>query len=545
MSVNIARLFRKILPVTSIAMVGIGFTALSAPRTDADSNEKTVISYTTGSPLALDAPKNWGTRYSRVIRLRYSGSANGQLIATFESWPADLGIYRSTDDGLTWTKIAPVVEKHTPGWNFRVEPDLLELPCACGNLPAGTILLAANAGNGGKAHQLEIQYSTDHGLTWNFRGVVDDNRSTPGGMWEPNLGLTSSGQLICYYSDERFQSEGYNQLLGERVSPDGGLTWGKEIYACAIPGGAQRPGMAVVKKLPNGQYVMSFETGGTWGSQVHIKFSRDGVNWGSGPGDYGIPVQNAKGAFIGGTPYIMWMPGGGSKGTLCLTASVLTNTPNVDREMFLNYDLGKGDWTEVPCPVQWQGGDGLAGWSCGMIPTADGTGVIQLASSITGHNVCQMFVARETIVRPGDSYAVINANSGLAVGIPNNTRVRGTRLRQCAVKKSAAQRWVLNDLGNNVWTITNPGNGLAWDDAGWFKTPDSFVDQYDLNGLAVQQWRLSPVGDGTWKFVNVNSNLAMAVSGASTSVDAKIAQEVDNGARDCDWTLKDPGTPRR
>ena len=368
----------------------------------ADSNWNTSVTNPTGTIITPDSPVLWGTRYGRVIRLQYSDSANGRLIATFESWPNDFRIYQSTDDGLTWTQIATTTETQFPGWHFKAEPDLLELPHQIGNLPAGTILLAGNSRNG-KSTQHEIYYSLDHGVTWQYRGMVDNNNAnTERGLWEPRLGITSDGRLICYYSDETHVPT-YNQLLGERISSDGGITWGPEIFACAIPDGVQRPGMPVVTKLPNGQYVMSFESWADDTGQVRLKFSSDGINWGSGPSDYGIPVQTASGARLGATPYIMWSPAGGPDGVLIVSAQKLSYSPNTDRQFFINTSLGQGDWTMIPSAVQWQGGNLLSGWSQGMIPTADGQGVIQLASSAVSGNtgVNEMLVARAQLVLPG------------------------------------------------------------------------------------------------------------------------------------------------
>lgn len=313
----------------------------------------TVLPHTTGTRITSDSLVGGGTRYGRIIRLLNSGSANGALIATFESWDHDFRFYKSTDDGLKWVQIAAPVLSSSPGWVMKVEPDLYELPSATGNLPAGTILCAGNSqtpGNGNH-RRLEIWYSLNHGVTWQYRGMAD--QSTNQGLWEPRLGSTSSGQLICYYSDERFASKGYNQLIGERISPDGGLTWGAEIYACAIADGVKRPGMAVTAKLPNGQYVMSYEGGAFGGSsQVYIKFSRDGIHWGSGPADLGIPVQTASGAYVGACPYILWSPAGGPpNGTLVISGQFLRNSPKTDRQFFIDTNLGVGSWTTIPSAV--------------------------------------------------------------------------------------------------------------------------------------------------------------------------------------------------
>lgn len=508
----------------------------------ADSGTSTVQAYPTGTKLTPGSPIG-GARDGRVIRLQHGGSANGTLLATFECWANDFGIYQSTDDGLAWSLIATTTETQFPGWQFKVEPDIFETPSQMGNLPAGTILLAGNSVNG-SGHQLEIYYSTNRGVNWQYRGMVDNNSATLKGLWEPTLGVTSGGQLICYYSDER-SAPTQSQLIGERVSPDGGLTWGAQINAVAMADSSRRPGMPVTCRLPNGQYVMSFEAQPGNLGWVHIKFSNDGINWGSGANDEGIPVQTASGAYLGSTPSIMWSPAGGPNGTVILCAQYLVNSSNTDRQLLINTNLGQGNWTMIPAPLQWQGGGNtLAGWSQAIIPTWDGQGIIHVGSSqVTVNNDPnwnEMRFARAQLILPGSTYIVSNQKSGLALNIPGNTPVHGTGLQQGTVTGGPAQKWKFNDLGNNVWTITNPGNQLAWDDTGWSTTVGTMVEQWDYNGLPVQQFKLRPVGNGAWKFINVNSLLPVAVTNASLSPGAAIVLWTNTATAEQNWFSSQP-----
>ena len=507
----------------------------------------TVLPYTCGTRISASSPVNGGTRYGRILRLQNNGSANGTLVATYESWPNDFRFYKSVDDGLTWTQTGAPILSSLPNWVMKVEPDLFELPAAVGNLPAGTILLAGNCRTNDfsvNSHRMEVWYSTNQGAAWQYRGVADQSANQ--GLWEPRLGWSSSGQLVCYYSDERFQSSGYNQLLGERVSPDGGLTWGPEIYVCAVADGVKRPGMAVTAKLPNGQYILSYEGVGFGGwSQAYIKFSSDGINWGSGPSDLGTPVQTAGGAYVGACPYILWSPAGGSNGTVVLSGQFLINTPNTDREFCINTNLGQGNWTMIPAAVQWQGGgNNLVGWSQGMIPTADGQGVIQMSSSqitVSGNtNNNEMLVGREQLILSGKAYNLANQNSGLALEIPGNSPAHGVGLQQNIVNGGPAQQWTFNDLGNNVWTVTNPGNQLAWDDSGWGTNAGTKLEQWDYNGLAVQQFQLRPLGNGGWKFINVNSSLFVAVTNAAAATGAAIILTTNSATAEQNWFPSQP-----
>jgi hypothetical protein len=516
----------------------------------ADSDMHTVLGYTSGARITAGSPVNGGTRYGRIIRLQYNGVYNGTLIATYESWPNDFRFYKSTDDGFTWTQIGAQTLSSISGWVMKVEPDLYELPTAVGNLPTGTILLAGNCRTNDfniNSHRMEVWYSTNQGVSWQYRGVADQSANQ--GLWEPRINLSSSGQLVCYYSDERFQSSGYNQLLGERVSADGGLTWSPEVYVVAVADGVKRPGMAITARLPNGQYVMSYEGVGfgAW-SQVYIKFSSDGTNWGSAT-DLGTAVQTSSGAYVGACPYIMWSPAGGPNGTLVVSGQFLKNSSNTDREFFINSNLGQGNWTMIPAAVQWQGGgNNLVGWSQGMIPTVDGQGVIQMSSSqitVSGNtNNNEMLVGREQLLVPGRTYTVANQKSGLAVDIPGNSPVHGVGLQQSGVNGGASQKWTFNDLGNNVWTVTNSGNSLAWDDTGWNTNAGTMLEQWDYNGLAVQQFKLRPVGNGGWKFISVNANLPVSVTNASLAAGAQLIFWTNNTSSEQNWFPSQPNNPQ-
>ena len=512
----------------------------------ADSTFSTNPPYQTGATF-FNGGSN-GASYSRMIRLQHNGAANGTLLATFEDFDLGaMGIWQSNNDGVTWTTSPITTIPDTAdgaGWYFEFEPDLLELPQAVGSLSAGTILLAGDTWQASTGtHDILLYKSTNQGQSWQFVNYIDtDPNDTNGGIWEPELLITSSGNLACLYSDERQSPQGYNQLLAERVSPDGGQTWGAESYVVAIQDGTQRPGMAVCVKLPNNQYVMSFEAvnSGT-SSQCHIKFSTDGVNWGTGPSDYGIPVSTATGAYIGATPFIQWFPTGGPNGTLGITGQFLINSPMTDREMFINQNLGVGTWDMVPLPVQWEG-DSVqrAGYSQGTLPTADGLGIIHTASSAINTSICALLYGREQLILPGQTYAVLNQNSGLALDVPNNTSIGGSQSQQWTLDGNPAQNFTFNYIGDNLWNVTNPGTPLLWDDLGGNTALSSPLGTWTSNGLVTQQWHLQAVGNGSWKFVNVNSGLMMGVNGMATTQGGLIIQYSDNGTPDHNWTPVQP-----
>ncbi|NUR01209.1 MAG: ricin-type beta-trefoil lectin domain protein, partial [Streptomyces sp.] len=159
------------------------------------------------SPSTAPSP---GALYPRGLRLQYSGSSNGTMLATFEQYSSGtpvFPIYRSTDNGNSWTQISSITDTHN-GFGMRYQPQLYELPTQIGNFPAGTILAAGNSiPNDLSSTELDLYASTDHGMTWSFVSSIAQggradvtNGETP--VWEPFL-MVSGSKLIVYYSDQR------------------------------------------------------------------------------------------------------------------------------------------------------------------------------------------------------------------------------------------------------------------------------------------------------------------------------------------------------
>jgi len=156
----------------------------------------------------ISANPNEDASYPRVIRLQNSGSSNGTLLSTFShsgfgSSRANFPIYRSTDNGQTWSS-SPIgtVTDTRHGWDLD-GPTLFELPTAQGNLAAGTLLASGTAWSHGDYTQqdMEVFVSTDHGATWSYRSSCTSEsglaNSQGHGIWEPTFGIAGNGNLAC------------------------------------------------------------------------------------------------------------------------------------------------------------------------------------------------------------------------------------------------------------------------------------------------------------------------------------------------------------
>jgi len=338
-----------------------------------------------------------GAMYPRIIQIKHHAESKGNLLVTFEHYmnrEPSFPIYRSTDNGETWTLLSEV-EDTKNGWGMMYQPHLFELPQQVGEFPAGTIFCSGNSIPKDKsATDLLVYVSRDGGKTWEFlssiikggRAIYPNKVETP--VWEPLLALDKSGKLVAYYSDERYDYDKFDQLLAHKVSEDGGRTWGKAVFDVAVPDGKTRPGMAVTAKLPNGKYIMVFEIVGVEGIPVHYKISDDGINWGD-PADLGKRVVNKEGYFLKSTPYVIWTPYGGENGTILVSGmSVNMNGKSVGNGYMINKNLGEGEWTYIEAPISYntdeEGPPG--GYSQTMI-TLDSSGreILQLVPVPNGH----------------------------------------------------------------------------------------------------------------------------------------------------------------
>jgi hypothetical protein len=213
-----------------------------------------------------------------------------------------LALQTSDDGGHTWKPGATIREAGRNLDNGEVM-----------QLPDGTVLLTgrsvveSHTPGATLSYHLPVYRSTDGGASWVFVSQIDTSEPAPFqpgrpslGLWEPHFFLLPDGRVACQYANEKHASDkpiAYSQVVSERVSTDGGTTWGPEItVASQTGGGGQRPGMPVVTWLPDGHYYAVYEVVGIGNADVYGKSSLDGITWPPGIGTP-IPDQHA-GPFV-------------------------------------------------------------------------------------------------------------------------------------------------------------------------------------------------------------------------------------------------------
>lgn len=366
----------------------------------------TAFAQTTGNGVAVYVSDNaatfdpGGATYARIICLKNSGASNGTLLCTYDQlknvtvtmndgssvskqvYP----IYKSVDGGNNWQLISNVYDKEYHLLRTS-QPCLYELPQQVGDMPAGTILLAGNIfdENPKTQSRIVIYKSTDGGYTWSFLSEVDhggpcvydpSTTSTTTTVWEPFLGLSESGDLVCYYSDERQKANGVLQAVSFKVSSDG-VNWGQLSNVAAISNTSDRPGMITVTALPNGKYMATYEmvnrpSLSNNNAVVYCKFSEDGVTWDAG--SLGTRVALANGRGIGSSPYVKWIDAGGPNGMVVISAKWGTDSAdNISggQNFYVNYNLGQGAWERLPMAVTYDYNDLAGGYFSGFSQSFD------------------------------------------------------------------------------------------------------------------------------------------------------------------------------
>ena len=338
-------------------------------------------------PVAVGTRIADGQAYATVVELQHQANPadNGRILLAFEANGFDgIPIWESTDHGASWHFVANAhdsQESDKPRCDLHWQPHLTEMLRSSHGIAAGTILLSASTvcqqpppGRGTQVMHLRFFTSGDFGRSWNFVSTyAEGTGELP--VWEPHLQILDDGTLVEFYSDETHKADGYNQMLGHKVSKDGGRNWGPEIYDTAMKGGVERPGMVIISRLPNKSYVYNYEdvAGPVQANQVHLKFSKDGLNWGN-PESRGVPVQTEAGQYPANTPNTFWFPIGGPKGVIIVTSrsSQGVGGDAAGNVLYWNNNLGVGPWWQASTPVQ-KIGNNRAGWTQAMLLKPDGS----------------------------------------------------------------------------------------------------------------------------------------------------------------------------
>ena len=502
------RLLRRPWSALLVLVLAVGALALPAPAN-------------AFGPSVLFSPSGTCNRAYCTTYAKSAQTTSGRILASFEddNQPAQgqtFPIFSSTDDGRSWTKIASVADTSSRHWGSNwTNPFLYVLPQAIGSMPAGTILLAGIVSPPDRsATSIQLYKSNDDGFHWTWvseaaLGGGEWGSANPTPIWEPYL-IVANNKLIVYYSDERDKTA-HDQKIVHQTSANG-LSWGPVVEDVAMADRALRPGMPVVTRMANGQYIMVFEMVGQSGTPNNFKISSNPESWNAPNGGTTIDV--------GGSPFIITLPNGRLAYNSYSSGDIRINTNN-----------GAGAWTPVHTTVP-------RGYSR-MLQYVRGSARV-LILSVEG-----FWLGTRNSVYYGDVdlghsagpyYKLINRATGKALDVYQANLQDGAQLVQWADNAGHNQHWHVTDVGGGYRTLFNRNSGRVlsiW--AAGTEDGANAVQWVENNG-GDQQWQLVPVGS-YYKIVNRHAGKVLGVWQSSTADGARVVQRSDTGALDQQWQL--------
>lgn len=390
---------------TLVVLVGCGGggSDATAPRPAALSAAPTVARGT-----LLQA--TWSA-YPRLVRLAHQADSrrNGGIVASVTEYAAgtlQAGFHLSTDDGASFARLGTLRDDGFA--SGLCCGTLFELPQAVGALPAGTLLYAASVGGDtpGALMEQRLYRSDDGGATFDrVAGATCGRSAVPrivgaagSGVWEPEFLVAGDGALACIYSDET--EPGKSQVLKLTATRDG-TTWSTPELIVAGAAASDRPGMAIVRRLPSGRYAMSFELCSTarLDCAARLLLSDDGLHWGAA-GSFGTRPQTAAGQYFRHAPTIAWSARPGSApGALALIGQILaSDVSGADlsgngRTMLVSDDVeGGGSWHVATAPIGPASApsvtDFCRNYSTPLLPSTDGVQILLMQTDLGGDGAC-------------------------------------------------------------------------------------------------------------------------------------------------------------
>jgi hypothetical protein len=306
--------------------------------------------------------------------------------------------------------------------------------------------------------------------------------------------------------------------------------------------------MAVVSKLPSGTYFMSYELCGPAACTVFYRTSSDGWNFGTSS-NVGTKVQTSSGQYFEHAPTNVWSPSIiSSNGALLLVGQVMfESNGNQSAEngqvLFANLSSdGSGAWYTIAAPVQVPTAynNYCPNYSSALLPAADGSSILELASAYNSSNQCLTYFGSEAWNQQpadGSTHVFVNQQAGLCLddygwGATNNTVAD---LWTCT--GAAIQNWTVHAQGNGYFSIQNQYTGLCVDNTGGSTSPGNLVSLWGCVGNNNQSWLFMDLGNGQYKLQNKAGLLNLDDTGGSSTPGTQLQIWTDNGLAPQQWVL--------
>jgi|GEM_PF-660124 len=175
-----------------------------------------------------------------------------------------------------------------------------------------------------------------------------------------------------------------------------------------------------------------------------------------------------------------------------------------------------------------------------------GNNTIKFSNSSTGYapNIDKIEIAAaigQAVPSSGSTYKIIARHSGKPLGIASNSTANGANVVQQSNNTNNStnqfQKWVITDLGNGYYQITNVGSSKSLDINQGSTSNGASAIQWTYQGGTNQQWQIVDLGNGYYKIVARHSLKVLDINQASTADGGQAIQWTDQGGTNQQWQL--------
>jgi len=142
----------------------------------------------------------------------------------------------------------------------------------------------------------------------------------------------------------------------------------------------------------------------------------------------------------------------------------------------------------------------------------------------------------QSLVTSGATYKLINRNSGLALGVENDSTANAANVIQWSDNGKTSQQWIITDEGDG-YKLINVNSGKALDVNEHSTKDGANVIIWPDNAGANQRWIIEDLGDGYVLLENMNSGKNLDVDNGSMSDGGNVLQWGNNGGLNQQWKL--------
>ncbi|WP_274524576.1 RICIN domain-containing protein [Micromonospora trifolii] len=146
------------------------------------------------------------------------------------------------------------------------------------------------------------------------------------------------------------------------------------------------------------------------------------------------------------------------------------------------------------------------------------------------------FVTSVSATSPGDTYKLVNVDTGLVLGVQNMSTADGGLAVVWGDSGTADHNWVRVTDGN-AFRFRNVNSGKVLGVENMSTADNARVMQWSDNGTADHRWTLVANSDGSYRIRNVNSGKVLAVLNGSSTWGTQAVQYADNGSTRNNWRL--------